>query len=106
MGAWLGVSVAVAAPLAISLIGGPSFKPADQILALQGLTLGAMFVSAVWANGLVGLGLFRQILFVNVLGLAVNASLVSVLVMADGAGARPSAPAWRRSSPPPPPPSA
>ncbi len=85
VGAWLGVSVAVAAPLAISLIGGPSFKPADQILALQGLTLGAMFVSAVWANGLVGLGLFRQILVVNVLGLAVNAALVSVLVVADGA---------------------
>jgi lipopolysaccharide exporter len=85
VGAWLGVSVAVAAPLAISLIGGPSFKPADQILALQGLTLGAMFVSAVWANGLLGLGLFRQILIVNVLGLAVNAALVSVLVTADGA---------------------
>jgi O-antigen/teichoic acid export membrane protein len=84
-GAWVAVSVAVGAPLAMSIIGGPGFKLAAPVLAFQGLALGAMFVSGVWANGLLSLGLYRQILVINAAALLLNALLVAVLVPLDGA---------------------
>jgi len=84
-GAWVAVSIAVGAPLAIAIVGGSSFKPAVPVLAVQGVGLGAMFVSMVWASGLLGLGLYRQILTISVAGLALNAALVTVLVSIDGA---------------------
>lgn len=84
VGAWVAVSIAVAAPLAISIVGGPEFKPAAPILAFQGVALGAMFVSLVWANVLLSLGLYRQILAINVAMLALNALLVSALIPLDG----------------------
>jgi len=85
VGAWVAVSIAVGAPLAIAIVGGPSFAPAASVLAVQGVGLGAMFVSVVWANGLLGLGLYRQILVISVAGLALNAALVVPLVSLDGA---------------------
>ncbi|HTA15091.1 MAG TPA: oligosaccharide flippase family protein [Solirubrobacteraceae bacterium] len=84
-GAWVAVSTAVGAPLAIAIIGGAEFAPAVPVLALQGVGLGAMFVSLVWANGLLGLGLFRTILAISVTALAVNAMMVAPLVLLDGA---------------------
>jgi O-antigen/teichoic acid export membrane protein len=85
VGAWVAVSIAVGAPLAIAIIGGPTFKPAASVLALQGTGLGAMFVSLVWSNGLLGLGRYRQILAISVAGLALNVALVTPLVLIDGA---------------------
>jgi O-antigen/teichoic acid export membrane protein len=85
VGAWVAVSIAVGAPLALAIVGGPGFAPAAPVLAVQGIGLGAMFVSLVWANGLLGLGLYRQILAISLGGLALTAALVAVLVPLDGA---------------------
>jgi O-antigen/teichoic acid export membrane protein len=85
VGAWVSVSIAIAAPLAIEIIGGPKFHGASEVLAVQGVALGAMFVSAVWGNGLLGLGMYRQIMLLNLAALASVAAIVTVLVMMDGA---------------------
>jgi O-antigen/teichoic acid export membrane protein len=85
VGAWVAVSIAVGAPLALAIVGGPRFAPAAPVLAVQGIGLGAMFVSLVWANGLLGLGLYRQILAISLAGLLLTAALVAVLVPIDGA---------------------
>ncbi len=85
VGAWVTISIAVGAPLAIAVIGGPEFKDAAPVLAVQGVTLGAMFVSLVWANGLLSLGLYRQIMVLNVTALIGNALLVALLIPIDGA---------------------
>jgi O-antigen/teichoic acid export membrane protein len=85
VGAWVAVSIAIAAPLAIRIIGGPSFKPAVPVLAIQGVGLGAMFVSLVWANGLLSLGLYRLILALNVGALMFSAALGAILIPIDGA---------------------
>ncbi len=85
VGAWVAVSIAVGAPLALAIVGGPRFAPAAPVLAVQGVGLGAMFVSLVWANGLLGLGLYRQILAISLAGLAFTAALVAALVSIDGA---------------------
>jgi Na+-driven multidrug efflux pump len=44
-----------------------------------------MFVSLVWANALLSLGVYRQILAISVLALAVNITLVALLIPLDGA---------------------
>jgi O-antigen/teichoic acid export membrane protein len=85
LGAWVAVSIAVGAPLAMAVIGGPEFKDAAPVLAVQGVTLGAMFVSLVWANGLLSMGLYRQIMVLNVSALIGNALLVALLIPIDGA---------------------
>ncbi len=85
VGTWVAVSIAIGAPLAIAIIGGPEFKGAAPVLAFQGVALGAMFVSIVWANGLLSLGLFRLIMVLNVTALAFNALLVALLIPLDGA---------------------
>lgn len=85
VGAWVAVSIAVGAPLAIAVIGGPAFKGAAPVLAFQGVALGAMFVSIVWANGLLSLGLYRLIMVLNVLALVFNGLLVALLIPLDGA---------------------
>jgi O-antigen/teichoic acid export membrane protein len=85
VGAWVAVSIAVGAPLAIAIIGGPEFALAAPVLALQGIGLGAMFVSLVWGNGLLGLGEYRVLLCLSVCALMVNALLVTLLVSIDGA---------------------
>jgi O-antigen/teichoic acid export membrane protein len=84
-GAWVAVSVAVGAPLAIAIVGGAEFKPAVPVLAIQGVALGAMFVSLVWAYALLSLGLYRQILSISVGALVLTALLVAPLVALDGA---------------------
>jgi O-antigen/teichoic acid export membrane protein len=84
-GAWVAVSIAIGAPLALQIVGGPRFAPAAEVLAVQGIGLGAMFVSLVWANGLLGLGLYRQILASSLAGLILTAVLVAALVPIDGA---------------------
>jgi O-antigen/teichoic acid export membrane protein len=85
VGAWVAVTIAVGAPLALAIVGGPRFAPAASVLALQGVGLGAMFVSLVWANGLLGLGLYRQILVISLAGLVLTAALVAALIPIDGA---------------------
>jgi O-antigen/teichoic acid export membrane protein len=87
VGAWASVSIAIGASLAIDVLGGAEFHPAAAVLALQGVTIGVMFVSAVWANGMLGLGLYRQIMIVNMIALAGNAAIVTAFVELGG-GAR------------------
>jgi O-antigen/teichoic acid export membrane protein len=84
-GAWVAVSIAVAAPIAISIIGGPTFHDADDVLAVLGIGLGALFVNVVWSYGLLSLGLHRLILAINATALAVNIAIVAPLAALDGA---------------------
>lgn len=85
VGAWVSVSVAVGAPLAIAIVGGAKFKAAAPVLAVQGIGLGAMFVSLVWANGLLSLRLYNRILVLSLAGLVFTSALVVPLVLIDGA---------------------
>jgi O-antigen/teichoic acid export membrane protein len=85
VGAWVAVSIAVAAPIAISIIGGPTFHGADNVLAVLGIGLGALFVNVVWGYGLLSLGLHRAILAINATALIVNIAIVAPLTAVDGA---------------------
>ena len=85
VGAWIALSLAAGAPLAIAIIGGPSFESAAPILAIHGLALGATFVNAVWGFAMLSLHMHRTILLLSVASLAALAVTVTGLVMLDGA---------------------
>jgi O-antigen/teichoic acid export membrane protein len=85
VGAWVAVSIVVGAQLAIAVVGGPEFSAASGILAIQGVALGATFVTAVWGTGLLSLALYRQILVLNAGALLASIAIISVLVPLDGA---------------------
>ncbi len=83
LGALIALAVAVGAPMAVTIFG-PKFAHSVPLLAIQGTGLGASFVGAVWANGLLGLGRYRAILAINVGGLIIGSTLIVLLVLLDG----------------------
>jgi O-antigen/teichoic acid export membrane protein len=85
VGAWVALSIVAVAGLVMSLLGGPAFHPAAVVLAIQGVALAGTFVGVVWANGLLSLALYRQILFVNTFALFLSIALMLAFVPAHGA---------------------
>lgn len=85
MGAWMSLAIALGAPLAIEAVGGPKFQPAAGVLAIQGISVGAVFVGTVWAFGLLSLGRYRTILLFNIYALCAAIAAVTVLAKLDGA---------------------
>ena len=85
VGAWVAMSIVITAPLAMSLLGGPNFQPADDVLAFQGIGLGTTFINVAWGYGLVSLGKYRLILAINIVSLLINIGIVTPLIKADGA---------------------
>ncbi len=85
VGVWVSLSLVVGARLAIEVVGGAKFLPAVPILAVQGLAVGAVFVSGVWSYALLSLHRHRAILILNLALLALVATSVTVLAPLYGA---------------------
>lgn len=85
VGAWTSLAIALGARFAIELLGGHKFAPAADVLAIQGIAVGATFVGTVWGFGLLSLRRYRTILLFNLCALVAVVLAVSVLAAADGA---------------------
>jgi O-antigen/teichoic acid export membrane protein len=85
IGVWVSLSLIVGARLAIEVVGGGRFLPAAPVLAVQGLSVAAIFVSTVWSYALLSLHLHRTILILNLSMLALVALAVAVLASLYGA---------------------
>jgi O-antigen/teichoic acid export membrane protein len=85
VGAWMSLAIALGALFAIEVIGGHKFAPAADVLAIQGISVGATFVGTVWGFGLLSLGRHRAILLFNLFALAAVVLAVSILASIDGA---------------------
>ena len=85
VGAWMSLAIALGAHFAIEIIGGHKFAPAADVLAIQGISVGATFVGTVWGFGLLSLGRHRAILLFNLAALAAVVVAVSILASVDGA---------------------
>jgi O-antigen/teichoic acid export membrane protein len=85
VGVWVALTLAVGARFVVELLGGPRFLPSTSVLAVQGIAVGATFVSAVWGYGMLSLHLHRMILIFNVAMLVLVAAVVAPLVAIDGA---------------------
>jgi len=84
VGAFVALCLAIGAPLAIRILGGPGFAKAAPLLAIQSVGLGASFVGAVWANGLLSLHRYREILIISLIALMGGGGLIAGLVELDG----------------------
>ncbi len=84
-GVWVSLSLAVGARLVIEVIGGSSFQAAAPVLAVQGISVAAVFVGNVWASALLSLHLHRVILVLNLSLLAAVVVAVAVLASLYGA---------------------
>ena len=85
LGVWVAIELAVGAPFAMRVIGGAEFAPAADVLAIQGIGIGAVFVGAVWGNTLLSLGRQSDILRMYLVGLSIGTVLVAGLTIAEGA---------------------
>jgi O-antigen/teichoic acid export membrane protein len=85
LGVYLALSLCIAAPFVIKVIGGPQFKPAVPVLRLQAITLIATFLGATWSFTLLSLHEHRRLLAANALALAVAIPLSLALVPSLGA---------------------
>jgi O-antigen/teichoic acid export membrane protein len=85
VGVGLAVSLAVAAPFAIAVVGGHSFEASVPVLRIQSLTLVTSFLLAVWNFGLLALKRYREIMLASVCSASV--SVVGTLVLASSFGA-------------------
>jgi O-antigen/teichoic acid export membrane protein len=85
VGAWTSLAIALGATFAIEVLGGSKFVPAADVLAIQGISVGATFVGTVWGFGLLSLGRHRTILVFNLIALAAVVVAVSILAPLDGA---------------------
>ncbi len=85
VGVWVSLALAVGARLAIAVIGGGSFLPAGPVLAVQGISVAAVFVGNVWMTAMLSLHLHRVILILNLTLLALVAAAVAILAPLYGA---------------------
>ncbi len=85
VGVWFVLALALGAPLAIHAIGADEFSKAIGVLRIQAFGLGGSFVGAVWGMALLSLRRSRELMLVNLGGLAMGTVLVVVLASAYGA---------------------
>jgi O-antigen/teichoic acid export membrane protein len=84
-GAYVTLSLVVAAPFVIEVLGGKGFEPAVPVLRLQALALLGGFMAATWSYTLLSLREHGALLRVTLAALAVSIALSVALVPSLGA---------------------
>lgn len=84
-GVYITLSLVVAAPFVIEVIGGKSFDPAVPVLRLQAVALLGGFLAATWSYTLLSLRMHASLLRVTLGGLVVSIALSAALVPGLGA---------------------
>jgi O-antigen/teichoic acid export membrane protein len=84
-GAYVTLSLFVAAPFVIAVIGGKAFAPAVPVLRLQAVALLGGFLAATWSYTLLSLRMHAALLRVTLAALAVSILLSVALVPGLGA---------------------
>lgn len=84
-GGYVTLSLVVAAPFVIEVIGGKSFGPAVPVLRLQAVALLGGFLAATWSYTLLSLRMHGALLRVTLAGLVASIALSAALVPSLGA---------------------
>jgi O-antigen/teichoic acid export membrane protein len=84
-GAYVTLSLVVAAPFVIKVVGGSAFAPAIPVLRLQALALLGGFLAATWSYTLLSLRMHGALLRVTLIALAASIALSAALVPSLGA---------------------
>jgi O-antigen/teichoic acid export membrane protein len=84
-GTYVTVSLVVAAPFVIAVLGGSAYAPAVPVLRLQALALLAGFMAATWSYSLLSLRMHGALLRVTLAALLAAIALSAALVPSMGA---------------------
>jgi O-antigen/teichoic acid export membrane protein len=84
-GTYVTLSLVVAAPFVIEVLGGRSFTPAVPVLRLQAIALLGGFLAATWSYTLLSLRMHAALLRVTIAGLLASIALSAALVPSLGA---------------------
>jgi O-antigen/teichoic acid export membrane protein len=84
-GAYVTISLVIAAPFVIEVLGGPKYAPAVPVLRLQALALLGGFLAGTWSYTLLSLRLHGALLRVTIAGLLASIALSVALVPSLGA---------------------
>jgi O-antigen/teichoic acid export membrane protein len=84
-GAYVTLSLFIAAPFVIEVIGGSKFTPAVPVLRLQAIALLGGFLAATWSYTLLSLRMHGALLRVTLAALVVSIALSAALVPGLGA---------------------
>jgi O-antigen/teichoic acid export membrane protein len=84
-GSYITLSLVVAAPFIIAVVGGRSFAPAVPVLRLQALALFGGFLGTTWSYTLLSLRMHGALLRVTLAGLVMSIALSLALVPSMGA---------------------
>jgi O-antigen/teichoic acid export membrane protein len=85
VGAYVTLSLVVAAPFVIKVLGGGAFAPAVPVLRLQALALLGGFLAATWSYTLLSLRMHGALLRVTLAALVASIALSAALVPSLGA---------------------
>jgi O-antigen/teichoic acid export membrane protein len=85
VGGFFSLCVIIGAPFAVQVIGGPKFHPSVVELQIMGAGIVGTFLVAIWAFALLSLRLYRDLIVVNGLVVALAVVLCAVLIPAHEA---------------------
>ncbi|HXA55540.1 MAG TPA: hypothetical protein VNV37_11770, partial [Solirubrobacteraceae bacterium] len=82
VGGFFSLCVVIGAPFAVQVVGGPKYQPSAEVLQIMGLGLTGTFLMVTWTFTLLTLRLFRQLILVNCLIVALAVVLCAILIPA------------------------
>jgi O-antigen/teichoic acid export membrane protein len=85
LGLATGLTLMTGSHFIIDLIAGPRFAPSMAVLRIQGFALIATFIGAVLGYGLLSLGRYREVLFINLAVLVLSGVFTGVFASMYGA---------------------
>ena len=85
VGVYIALSLVVAAPFVISVLGGKTFAPAVPVLRIQAIALLGGFIGTTWSYTLLSLRMHGALLRVTLTGLLLSIALSAALVPSLGA---------------------
>jgi O-antigen/teichoic acid export membrane protein len=85
VGGFFSLCVIVGAPFAVKVIGGPKYDPSVAVLQILGVGIVGTFLVATWSFGLLTLRLYRELIMVNGLVVALAVALSLLLIPAHQA---------------------
>jgi O-antigen/teichoic acid export membrane protein len=85
LGGWIALGLVVGAPFVVSVVGGQDFRGSVEVLRILGAGAPFTFLVATWAFALLSLKLYRELIVVNGLIVALAVVLSAVLIPSLGA---------------------
>jgi O-antigen/teichoic acid export membrane protein len=85
LGGWISLLLVTGGPFAAHVLGGHKYPGAGEVMRILGVGIGATFLVALFAFAMLSLHMFRQMIVINTVILALSIVLSVLLIPAHGA---------------------